>query len=568
MKDSDSMINPVASLVTAAAQQMRRSFHGKAQHTESRQSQFLQTLLRTYQDTEMGRQLKLTAISSVDQFRAQVPIRPYADYEPWIEKAAAGKANVLTPDPVTYLNFTSGSTGKRKLIPVTWRSRQFRVKATNTSLFFALGAAAQKRQTSLGKILLTSSIELEGHTSAGIPYGPVSVGDLRQNNVFKRSLMAHPLMALEPVDSLARHYVCFLFALANPRLKVIGANFPVLALKLCEHLEQQAESLLTDLEQGTLASWLKLDEGLRSQLLTRLKAHPQRAAQLRLQRQQTGRFTPQMIWPHLNFITTALGGTSDFYLKRFPDYFGDTPIFGGIYASAEAVFGAYHSFNNDGAVLAIESGFYEFIPPEQWDVEQPKTLLAEQVQVGECYRILVTNYNGFYRYDIGDVVEVVGFYGKAPIITFRHRRGGLLSSVTEKTTEYHVIQVMQTLMAEFEVALTDFCITLSKEETPPPYLVNIELQMGDAIANPQAFLERFDQELQTIHASYAVKRRTQVPPPQLRILQPGSFATMRQQMIAQGIPESHLKFPHISEDRQFLTNLPVEQNITLSRPLS
>ena len=85
---------------------------------------------------------------------------------------------------------------------------------------------------------------------------------------------------------------------------------------------------------------------------------------------------------------------------------------------------------------------------------------------------------------------------------------------------------------------------------------------------PQAFLEQFDQELQRIHASYAVKRRTQVPPPQLRILQPGSFAQMRQRLMAQGIPESHLKFPHISEDRQFLTDLPVEQDVTLSNSLS
>jgi len=38
----------------------------------------------------------------------------------------------------------------------------------------------------------------------------------------------------------------------------------------------------------------------------------------------------------------------------------------------------------------------------------------------------MTNYSGFYRYDIGDVVEVLGFYEQAPLLVFRHRRGGLL----------------------------------------------------------------------------------------------------------------------------------------------
>jgi hypothetical protein len=576
------MMNPLAALIASVARQLRDNFERKAQQTEHIQAQFLKTLLRTHQDTEMGRQLNLSGIYSVEQFQAQVPVTSYADYESWMDRIINGETNLLTPDPVTYLNITSGSTGKRKVVLVTWRSRKFRVKATNAGLCFATCAVSARRQ-SLGKLLLTSSIEIEGVTSAGIPYGPVSVGDLRGSNLFKRSLMAHPFMTLEPTDSLTRHYVCLLFALANPNLKVIGANFPVLALKLCEYLEEQAESLLTDLEQGTLTTGLKLDQGVRSRLQQRLKPHPQRAAQLRQLWQASGRFTPQMIWPHLNFVATALGGTSDFYLQRFRDYFGETPVFGGIYAASEAVFGVYHRLNDDGAILAIESGFYEFIPADQWEIDQPKTLLAEQVRVGERYRILVTNYNGFYRYDIGDVIEVVDFYGTAPVITFRHRRGGLLSSTTEKTTEHHVVQVMQTLMEKFNLPLVDFCVTLSEEGAPPYYLVNIELQAEAGMTlgwpepqpgqtqtpTPHEFLTQFDQELKAIHVSYAIKRPSQVPDPRLRILESGSFAKVRQRLIAQGTPESHLKFPHISEDRQFLAGLPVVQEVIMaSAPLS
>ncbi len=78
------------------------------------------------------------------------------------------------------------------------------------------------------------------------------------------------------------------------------------------------------------------------------------------------------------------------------------------------MFSIYHSLNDDSSILAIESGFFEFIPEDQWEAEHPKTLLAMEVKPGECYRILVTNYGGFYRYDTGDVVEVVGFYETSP----------------------------------------------------------------------------------------------------------------------------------------------------------
>jgi hypothetical protein len=196
-------------------------------------------------------------------------------------------------------------------------------------------------------------------------------------------------------------------------------------------------------------------------------------------------------------------------------------------------------------------------------VEHPKTLLATEVKVGECYRLLTTNYSGFYRYDIGDVVEVVGFYGTAPLIVFRYRRGGLLSSTTEKTTEYHVTQVMQALQQEFGFPLEDFCITLSEQEIPAHYLVNIELVPGHTLTNPQAFLASFDRKLQEIHTSYELKRRDQVPAPRLRFLARGSFAILRQRQLERGIPDSQLKFPHISEDRQLLAGLVVQQEVRL-----
>jgi len=63
------------------------------------------------------------------------------------------------------------------------------------------------------------------------------------------------------------------------------------------------------------------------------------------------------------------------------------------------------------------------------------------------------------------------------------RRGGL-SSTTEKTTEFHVTQVMQALQQEFSLPLEDFCITLSENDVPAHYLVNIELAPGHTRVSP------------------------------------------------------------------------------------
>lgn len=552
------------SAISTYASYAKANFVRKTCQPMVAQERYLRQLLQVQQSTELGQLFGLDSIRTIEQFRQQVPIWSYQDYEPYSERVWQGEPNVLTADPVVYINLTSGSTGKQKKVPVTRRfQRSLNVSHITSSGFLIEAsrslAAKQQRSFRLGKLLSTNSARLQGHTPAGIPYGPVTVGSLRMSKPVTQFTFAQPYEAMEIADTASRHYAALLFALSNPDLRSIVANFPMLMLRLCHYLEQYADELIHDLAAGTIAPWLKLEPEQRAKLMRMRHPLPHRAAQLQDITQAEGRLIPIQAWPELAFVSTARGGTSDFYFERFPQYFGDTPCFGGVFGTAEGTFGIYPDFNTDGSILALDSGFYEFIPSDQWDVAQPKTLLPTEVKVGERYRLLVTSYSGFYRYDIGDVVEVVGFYEQTPMIVFRHRRGGLLSSTTEKTTEFHATQAMQALQQEFGIALEDFCITLSEYEVPAHYLVNIELATGQHLANPEAFLTRFDYWMGEFNHPYATVRKDQVPPPHLRILAPGSFAVVRQRQLLRGTSDSQLKIPHIHEDRRFLDGLEILQ---------
>ncbi|MFE1747184.1 GH3 auxin-responsive promoter family protein [Coleofasciculus sp. H7-2] len=556
------MANILLPLLTTIAERARANFVKKTRQTSAVQEQLLRELLQAHKDTELGRKYGLRDIKTIEQFQQQIPILPYSSYEPYTERIAQGEKNILTPDPVVYLNTTSGSTGNQKLIPVTQRFQNSLGWANLTCIGF-LSEALRSQDRKFGKLLVTNTAQITGRTSGGIDYGPGGTGVLRMGKFLYEQLFAHPYETLQTADSLTRHYLCFLFALRDRSMRGIGANFPMLILRICNYLERYAEDLIRDIETGTITSWLTLEPEIRAKLERQWSANPTRAAQLREILKSEGRLTPKLAWPELSFIATARGGTSDFYFERFPTYFDDIPSFGAVFATAEGTFSIYHDLNNDGSILAIETGFFEFIPEDQWDVEHPKTLLATEVKAGELYRILMTNYSGFYRYDIGDVVEVLGFYEQAPLIVFRHRRGGILSSTTEKTTEFHATQVMQSLQQEFGLPLEDFCITLSENEFPAHYLVNIELVGGHILSDRLAFLASFDRKLKEINVYYQSKRKDQVPPPRLRILAAGSFAKVRQRQVERGIPDSQLKFPHISEDRSFLAGLEVEQEVRL-----
>lgn len=557
------MVSLSLSILTALARRAKSNFLQKIRQTEAVQEQFLRQVLQTHRDTELGRNYGLREIKTIDQFRDRIPVLPYSGYEPYCDRIARGEKNILTPDPVVYFSTTSGSTGKQKLIPITRRFQNSLGRANLICIGF-LEEALRSRGQEFGKVLITASPKPRGRTSGGIEYGPGSTGVLRMGKFVYEQLFAHPYDTLKPDDSLTRHYLCLLFALRTSSMRGMAANFPMLILRICTYLEQYGEELIRDLETGEIAHWLKLEPEIRTRLEQNLRPFPTRAAQLREILESEGRLTPKLAWSNLSYIVAARGGTSDFYFQRFPSYLEDTAQFGAVYASAEGTFSIYHDINNDGSILAVETGFFEFIPESQWEAEHPKTLLATEVKAGERYRILVTNYSGFYRYDIGDVVEVLGFYETAPLLVFRYRRGGLLSSTTEKTTEAHATEVMQTLQQEFGLPLEDFCITLSEKDFPPRYLVNIELASGQSLDNPQRFLRRFDNKLKDANPSYGDKRRMNlVPPPYLRILAPGSFQIVRQRQLQRGIPDFQLKFPHISEDRDFLAGLSVTQEVRL-----
>lgn len=365
------MPNLFLPLLTTLATLAKANFVRQTRHPLAVQEQFLRQLLQIQKYTELGRKHHLAEIKTVDQFRDRLPVWPYSDYEPYIERMAAGETGILSAEPVIYFSVTSGTTGKRKWVPVTRRFQNSLQRANLVSIGFGQ-AELRRRGSQFGKVLVTNSVQILGRTPGGVEYGLASVGSLRMGKFLFEQTFAHPYEILLIGDSLSRHYVCLLFALGDRHLRGIANNFPMLVLRTCSYLEEFAESLLQDLETGEIASWLKLEPELRRRLERQWAAAPRRAAQLRQIFQSAGRLTPKLVWPELAFVVTARGGTSDFYFQRFPDYFGDTPIFGGVYGCTEATYSISHEFNQDGSVLALESGFFEFIPPDQCRRTLPK----------------------------------------------------------------------------------------------------------------------------------------------------------------------------------------------------
>ncbi len=563
-------MNPIAASIEVIAGHVKRSLLRKMRDPMVVQETFLRDLLVRHAGTEMGRALGLAEIKTVEQFRARVPIRTYADFEPMIARIARGETNVLTPDPILYLNVTSGTTGRQKQIPVTRRFRRTLGRAQFAGYGFGIdahrrhanGCPASERPR-FGKWLVGQTTANFGTTEGGIPFGRATSGRLQSVRFLVNGILAHPLETMGLSDASSRHYLSLLFSLCHEDLAFIMVGFPINLLHVCQSLEAYSEPLVADIAAGTISHDISIEPSLRRMLEKRRRPEPQRAAMLQDSLKRDGRLTPKTAWRTLSALVTGMGGPSEFYVQRFPEYFGDIPVFGGNYSASEGAIGIYTEFNTHHCALAIESGFFELIPEDQWDADQPKTVLAADAEIGRQYRVVMSNYNGLMRYDLEDIVEVVDFIEQTPVITFRRRRGGQLSSVLEKTTEHHVNQVVRTLQQDFGPLLQDFCVTLSAHEVPAHYLVNIELAPGRSLDDPRAFLHRFDQDLREVNWLYGMLRTDRIPPPKLRLLAAGSFAELRQRLVARASPNADIKPPHVSEDRQLMSGLAVVHEFDL-----
>src|SRR5437660_776295 len=83
------------------------------------QSEKLLAIVSANADTTYGREHNFSSIKTVSDFQNAVAVNEYDGLHPYIERVAAGERGVLTSEMPFMFATTSGTTGARKLIPIT-----------------------------------------------------------------------------------------------------------------------------------------------------------------------------------------------------------------------------------------------------------------------------------------------------------------------------------------------------------------------------------------------------------------------------------------------------------------
>jgi hypothetical protein len=81
------------------------------------------------------------------------------------------------------------------------------------------------------------------------------------------------------------------------------------------------------------------------------------------------------------------------------------------YNASEGFFGIQDQKNSEELLLMLDYGiFYEFIPVDELDKENPKALRLSEVELDTNYAMVISTNSGLWRYNIGDTVKFTSKY--------------------------------------------------------------------------------------------------------------------------------------------------------------
>ena len=530
-----------------------RKFDDSTIHASSNNKELLKKLLNDNKETEYGKKYNFASIRNISDYQQQVPLTTYDDYETYIDRMTEhGERNLLTAYPVVFYASTSGTSGSPKKIPVTDKGLSV-FQNHSATIQFAVFSEFYKntkwKDFHNGAVFLLLSLSHEP-LKDGVEFGSISSAALDEEKLKAMSyFITTPKEVLSHTQNTDLKYLHARYALAEREISLIaGAYIPAL-VDIMNYIKENQKDLVSDIRNGIIGKGIRMPDELRKTLEEDLKPDPKRADELEtIFSEGFNEKIMQKIWPKLQGISAIWAGNFSMYARKLQQFSGRSiPYYTNTYVSSEGVFGiARHPFDQFYAMIP-ESCFYEFIPMDgkagSDEENNPQTLLIDEVEEGKEYELVITNQSGFYRYRMGDVIRVVGFYNESPLVVFKYRKKNIVSIAGEKFTEDHLLSAIREFERRTDISIIDYCMYPDREAEPGRYVIIIEPNEKVPAEKLEECKKVLAEELTRASTSYAhYVHGGNMGEPEIIFLQSQTFQLQREmKMYKTGLTENQLK---------------------------
>jgi hypothetical protein len=491
-----------------------RAFLATHDRTAEVQDRVLADLLRRHEKTDFGRDHAFASIRGYDDFARAVPVGSYDTLRPYLDRVLHGRNVALIPPGEHVLMFsrTSGTTGEPKHVPVT---RRFLNEMRRGWNIFGVKALMDHPDGWLRPILTITSSMFEDTSPSGLPCGAISGLLAASQKLIVRRMYAAPREVAEIADPTSKYYTILRCAAVRDVGVITTAN-PSSTIKLIEIGQAHAERLIRDVADGTLTPPGEIPANVLRK--TRLQPRPELARRMAEGLRRDGALLPRHFWD-VELLCNWTGGTLKLYLPRLRELFGDVPVRDIGLVASEGRFSVPLSDQTPEGVAEITANFLEFIPAADYGRGNPPTLRAHELEIGQEYFLVLSNWTGLWRYSIDDRVRVTGRLGGSPVFEFLSRGMHTANITGEKITEHQVVEAMRRAAAQLAARVDRF--TLQGCFTHTPYY---ELRVEPAGWDAAVVAEAMDRHLAELNVEYEGKRSSgRLGPIRPVALDPGTF---------------------------------------------
>jgi protein-S-isoprenylcysteine O-methyltransferase Ste14 len=485
------------------------------------QRRLLLEQIELLKNCELGRHIMNGANpSSVEEFRAKVPLTTYGDYVPYLPER---QSSALPAKPLIWCH-TSGRSGEYpfKWIPMTARMYD----EVGSSHFANLILCGLKRK---GEIPLEKGDKLL-YALAPSPY---------ISGVTARRIAEEDIVQFLPPPEKAEQ------------------------MEFSERIQEGfREALLEGMDWfGGISSVLvavgeEFSNGKNKFDLKPLLGHPKTLGRLMLgmTRAKLARrpLRPADIW-HLKGIG-ASGTDSQVFRDRITQLWGCPPV--ETYGCTEAGgIIAMQARGSSGMTFLPQLNFLEFIPEEdslrlrQEPDYQPTVLLLDEVKAGRNYEIVITSFYGgaLVRYRIGDLIRITAIGDeklgiKTPQMEFYSRVDDLidLAGFTRLTEG--------TIWKAIENSGIPYAEWTARKEAKDTVFLHIYLEpKGELNLASEDVTASIDAQLRKLDPNYYdLVSYTRLSPLRVTLLSSGVFGVYMQKQREAGADLGHMKIPHIN----------------------
>jgi hypothetical protein len=421
------------------------------------QDEVLADLLLKAKNTEFGLKYKFEQIETAKQFSETVPVVDYDAFKHYIERIMQGQQNIIWPSEIKWFAKSSGTTSdKSKFIPVSRESLEdCHYKGGRDAIALYLKQYPDSEIFN-GKTLALGGSHKISEFNSDLYYGDLSAV-LMQNLPFWAEFLRTPTLDIALMD--------------------------------------EWESKIEKIAQETYKHRVSVLAGVPSWMMVLIK----RLMEI------TGKSYLDEIWPQLELFMH--GGVSfEPYRDYYRGLFRNKPIrYLETYNASEGFFAIQDDLLESDMLLMLDLGiYYEFIPMEDWDKENPNTLTIGQVELNKPYAVVISTNAGLWRYKIGDTVKFTSLFPHKIKITGRtkHFINAFGEELMVDNAEYAIRWASEKTDAVVREYTAAPVFMDAKKSGAHEWILEFEKQPRSI----HAFIEELDIALKSVNSDYEAKR--------------------------------------------------------------